>query len=1047
MNKQIIVVWGMMMLALFAKAQDVNIHELIQRTDLTMSQIGSIAEAYFAKAGRVRGTGYKQYERWKYEQKFHLNEDGSFISRTSESQAYQAALPALRNNASKDRKGPTPWKQLGPSSWTRTSGWNPGVGRLTSVAVHPSDEKTMYVSSPGGGLWKTVDGAKSWSPLLDSVNSAWMNFFNLCIAPSDPNTIYAGLSQGGVLKSKDAGVTWIACIGGPNNVKKILVYPSGIDTLFVAADNGLFRSYNGGKSWTISKSGGFQDVEYLNNAPNTIIASANNNFISRSTDLGASWTNVKLAASGRTLLAVSPSNNNIVYAVQAKGDIFGRFYRSEDAGQTFNATIVGDPQNGTNFFGYDPLGLDARGQANYDMAICVNPKNPDEVHIAGIICWKSLNGGSSFIAETAWNLPNTIGYNHADVHGLEYVNDNIYSVSDGGIYVSKDRGEEWTDLSTGLAIRQLYRIACAKTNADAITGGAQDNGTTFRQADGSWLEWLGADGMDCVISPTDEKIAIGTSQYGSIYKTTDGGLTRKTLKRPVKFDDATKKEVEVSGNWVTPITMHPNSHDTVYGGWDAVYRSDNGGTIWKKLNQDVTISSLNCLVIAPSDANYIYAANNIRLFRTSDGGETWTSSPAGNITSICVSPHNPEKIWITTSATANNVRVSTNMGTTFTNIATGLPTIAARSIVVDNERTEGLYVGMNIGVYYKDNVNKKWILHASGLPLVAVNEVELQQSSRKIRVATYGRSIWESAMQAVPESVDAGPNIALHCNKRDTILTAKGGISYLWSTGETTASIKVKPAVTTIYTVTATMSDGSKTTDDVLVKIDFTLPKVELTSSNGLTLDCNVTSTKLTAKGDGNFAWSNGATTATTSINTAGTFMVTVTASNGCTATQSVTMTLLPSTSDTTKINACYAYTWTVNRTTYQSSGIYSEKIACHTKYLILNILPTPNINDIAFAVCDTSNLSINTNTIRCFPNPFGSDLNIYFNLVNNVGNLVFKICDMQGRVLGTSEQGNLTSGNYALRWNLSDLSNGIYNLYMEVDNKRLFTERVVMIK
>jgi hypothetical protein len=243
------------------------------------------------------------------------------------------------------------------------------------------------------------------------------------------------------------------------------------------------------------------------------------------------------------------------------------------------------------------------------------------------------------------------------------------------------------------------------------------------------------------------------------------------------------------------------------------------------------------------------------------------------------------------------------------------------------------------------------------------------------------------------------------------------------------------------------MSDSTKTTDDVFVKVDFTIPKAEITSNNGLALDCNIAGTNLTAKGGANFAWSNGVTTATTSINSAGTFTVTVTASSGCTATQSVTTTLKPSTSDTTKINACYAYTWAVNRTTYQSSGIYSEKIACHTKYLILNILPTPNINGIAFAVCDTSNLSINTNTLRCFPNPFKSDLNIYFNLVNNAGNLVFKICDMQGRLLATSEQGNLASGNYALRWNLSDLSNGIYNLYMEVDNKRLFTERVVMIK
>ncbi len=1047
MKKQIIVVLWMMMSALFATAQDVNIHELIQRNDLTMSQIDSIAEAYFAKAGRVRGTGYKQYERWKYEQQFHLREDGTFINRASESQAYQAILPALRSDFSKERKSPTPWKELGPSSWTRTSGWNPGVGRLTSVALHPSDEKTIYVSSPGGGLWKTVDGANTWTPLLDSVNSAWMDFFNLCIAPSEPSTIYAGLSDGGVLKSSDAGITWKACAGGPKNVKKILVYPSSADTLFVAAENGLFRSINGGANWVISKSGSFQDVEYLSNSPNVIIASTPNNFIARSTDLGTSWTNIKLASSGRTLLAVSPSNNNIVYAVQARGNFFGRFYRSEDAGLTFDVMIIGEPKNGTNFFGYSTMATDSAGQATYDMAICVNPKNPDEVHIAGIICWKTLDGGLSFTVETAWNLPNSIGYNHADVHGLEWINDNIYSVSDGGIYISKNQGNDWKDLSSGLGIRQLYRMACAKTDDNVITGGAQDNGSTFRQTDGSWREWLGADGMDGVVSPTNAAVAIGTSQYGSIYKTTDGGLTQNPLKRPTRID-FNNKEVQVSGNWVTPIAMHPNSHDTVYGGWDGVYRSDNGGSKWTKLTKDITTGLLNCLVIAPSDANYIYTANNSRLYRTANGGETWTtSSAAGNITSICVSPQNPEKIWITTAASLNNVKVSTNMGTSYTNISAGLPSIAARSIVVDKERTEGLYVGMNIGVYYKDNVHQKWTIHAPNLPLVAVNEVELQEKSRLVRVATYGRGIWESAMQDVPASVYAGENVTLNCSKKDTVLSAIGGIAYLWSTGETTAKINVSPTITTTYIVTATMSDSTTTMDEVRVKVDNIIPKIEISSNNGLTLDCNVTGTGLTAKSGVNFVWSNGTTSATTVITTAGTFTVTVTAANGCTATQSATTTLIPSTTDTTKINACYAYTWAVNRITYQNSGIYSEKNGCHTKYLVLNITPTPNVNGIAFVTCDTSNLSINNNTLRCFPNPFATDLNLYFNLANATENLVFKICDMQGRLIATSEQGGLKSGNYALRWNLSDLSNGIYNLYMEVDKKRLFSERIVMLK
>ncbi|MFZ4544986.1 MAG: hypothetical protein ACOYOA_13110 [Saprospiraceae bacterium] len=718
----------------FLSAQQADIHELMQRTDLTIQQVERIADSYFSGVGKGKGSGYKQYQRWLYEQKFHLNADGSFIAPEKEFLAYQDAIRKM------PKKGgwrvDKPWTALGPAGWTATSGWNPGVGRLTSVAIHPSLESTIYVTSPGGGIWKSVNSGLNWTPLIDNVNSSWMNLYNICIDPLNTSVLYAGLSSGGIIKSTNAGATWSATGSGPSTIRKVTVHPSNSNIVFAAASNGIYRSVNAGSTWTQVNTNSTQDIEFKPADPNTMYASTSSSVFLRSTDNGVSWTSITLAGSGRTLIAISPNSANTVYVVQASGSLFGRFYRSTDSGLTFTTTITGSPSAGTNFFGYETNGTGTTGQATYDMAICANPANANEVHIAGIICWKSLDGGATFVPETAWSYPNSTGYNHADVHGLEWVNSTIYSVSDGGVYKSTNNGNDWTDLSNGLGIRQFYRIACSKTNANVITGGAQDNGTTMRQSGGNWVEWLGADGMDALISPTNSLIAYGTSQNGSLYKTTNGGNSYTSISEPS------------TGAWVTPIAMHPTNHDTLFGGWNSVYRSDNGGSSWANISGSTVSSNMSCLTVAPSNPRFIYGAVGTSLYATNNAGATWSTFAApGTITSICVSPLNPSKIWITTSASSNNVLVSTNMGATFTNISSGLPGIAARSVVVDNSTGEGLYVGMNIGVYYRDNVNTAWIVTGSNLPLVAVNEVELQLATRKLRVGTYGRSVWESEMQ------------------------------------------------------------------------------------------------------------------------------------------------------------------------------------------------------------------------------------------------------------------------------------------------------------
>jgi len=710
-----------------------KIFELMERTDLTLQEVVRSADRYFDSAGTGRGTGYKQFQRWLYERKFHTDENGNYISPQTDWANYQASLPSLNSN---NIVAAGNWTELGPWGWNRTSGWNPGTGRISAVAILPSNEQVIYVGSPGGGLWKTTNGGMNWQPLTDN-NSTWMQIFAITIDPTNPNTIYVGTNGSGILKSTNAGATLAPAGGGPGgNVRKILIHPSNANIVFAACTNGIWRSTNAGTSWTQVHSGSKEDIEFKPADINIMYATGSD--VYRSTNNGVNWTQVTAADgitnTGRTLVSVSASNPNYVYAAQANGSEFGRMYKSTDAGLTFTTTVVGSPTTNTNYFGYETSGAGTGGQATYDMAMDVSPTNPAEVYIAGIICWKSVNEGSSFSPITAWSLPNSVGYNHADVHGLFWVNATIYSISDGGIYKSINNGDDWIDLSTGLGIRQFYRMANSPTNATVITGGAQDNGSVTRQATtGNWADWLGADGMEGLVSPTNHLNLWGTSQNGSIYRSTNGGNSYSGLPKPS------------NGQWVTPLAIHPTNETIVFGGWTGVYKSTTSGTAWINISGSTITTTLADLAVAPSNPNYIYASNGATLYVTTDDGATWAiRSAPSTINDIAVDPTNPSKIWIACNSATNRILVSTDAGATFTNVSSNLPNIVARTIVVDDNTPSGMYVGMNIGVYYKTESDVNWTNYSDNLPLVAINELEIQKNSGKIRVATYGRGIWES---------------------------------------------------------------------------------------------------------------------------------------------------------------------------------------------------------------------------------------------------------------------------------------------------------------
>ncbi len=728
--KKIYLFFSLLATVITASAQQ-QVFELMERTDLSIHEIEIRANRYFDSAGTGRGTGYKQFQRWLYERKFHTDENGYFISPQKEWNNYLQS----RSNMEPNAIAAANWIPLGPSGWTYTSGWNPGTGRLSAIAIHPANENIIYVGSPGGGLWKSTNAGANWVPLTDN-NSLWMSVFAITIDPVDQNIIYVGTSNSILLKSTNGGSSFTATGAGPSGtIRKILIHPASTNIVFATATNGIWRSVNAGASWTQVHAVSKEDIEFKPNDANIMYASGND--VVRSADNGVTWTTLGAAQgitnSGRTLVSVSAADPNIVYAVQASGSLFGRMYRSTDAGLNFTTTVVGNPASGTNYFGYLPDGTGTTGQATYDMGMDVSPTNANDVYIAGIICWRSVNGGTSFTALTVWSYPNGIGYNHADVHGLFWINSTIYSISDGGIYKSIDNGDNWTDLSPGLTIRQFYRIANSQTNANVITGGAQDNGSVTRQASGNWADWLGADGMEGLVSPTNHLNLWGTSQGGAIYRSTNGGNSYSGLSQPS------------AGQWVTPLAIHPTNETILYGGWTGVYKSTNSGVNWTNLSAGTITTTLADLAVAPSDPNYIYASNGATLYVTTNEGLTWAirTAPAA-INDIAVDATNPSKIWIACNSSSNQIMVSTDAGATFSNISSNLPAIAARTVVVDDNTPRGIYAGMNIGVYYKTEPDINWSDFSANLPLVAINELEIQKASGKIRVATYGRSVWES---------------------------------------------------------------------------------------------------------------------------------------------------------------------------------------------------------------------------------------------------------------------------------------------------------------
>ncbi|MFT7612941.1 MAG: photosystem II stability/assembly factor-like uncharacterized protein [Parvicellaceae bacterium] len=695
-----------------------------------------------------RGKGYKQYKRWEYFMEPRVHPHGN---RPNPTATFVERLKFESEYPQKEAKAGT-WTPLGPSEWTNPTGWNPGVGRINCVAEEPGNSSTIYVGSPAGGIWKSIDSGISWTPLADDFIS--MGVSSIVISAQNTNTIYiaTGDSDGsdtysiGVLKSTDGGLTWNTTglsylTTESKSIYKLLIHPTNDQMLWAATDNGFYKSIDGGNNWVQKSNYAIRDIELNPDNPNTIFASARSVFYSH--DAGETFASASGLPStslvSRMVIAVTEHDSNYVYALAANDINNGLLgvYQSIDGGATYNLKF-----DTLNLLGYSEDGDDTGGQSWYDLAIACSHTNKNRIIVGGINAWRSNDGGDFFTIVSHWVHPSSIGYTHADIHTLDYIGSRLYCGSDGGIFRSFNSGTTWSDLSAGLEIGQFYKLGITEQNPDLIIGGLQDNGTFIKKSTG-WEHIRGGDGMEAIIDPTNDSVWYTSYQYGSLNKTVDGGANFFGI----------SDSITEGGAWVTPYAINPVNTDILYAGYGSIWKTTDGGLDWEKVSP--YLFTVRHIEVSSSNPDVVYVSSYDDIYRTTDAGATWndvtSNLPSGpSISGFTISPTNSEVVFITYSSyfSGDKVFVTSDGGATWSNISGNLPNIPINCIEYETGSAAGIYIGTDNGIYYKDSNLIYWQTFDGGLPNVIINELAINSTEGTIKAATYGRGIWESPLKA-----------------------------------------------------------------------------------------------------------------------------------------------------------------------------------------------------------------------------------------------------------------------------------------------------------
>jgi photosystem II stability/assembly factor-like uncharacterized protein len=675
-------------------------------------------------------------------------------------------------------------------------------GRSLAVAGVAGDPATYYFGAAGGGVWKTTDGAMTWSPIFD--RAASFSIGALAVAPSDRNVLYVGtgetalrgdIAQGdGVYKSTDAGKTWINMgLRDSRAIGKILIHPHNPAIALVAAlghpfgpnaERGVFRTADGGKTWEKvlykDENTGAVDLCFDPNNPNIVFAAlwqtrrtpwgmdngGPGSGLYRSGDGGLTWKQVQGGGLprdpwGKVGIAVAANSERVYALIQAKEG--GGLYRSENGGASWQLV---NPSRALV------------QRAFYYMHIVADPKSPDVVYVMNVEFGKSVDGGRTF---------SRIRPPHGDNHALwiDPVNtERMIEGNDGGATVTLDGGKHWSSV-LNQPTAQFYHVITDNRTPYHVYGAQQDNSTiaiVSRGDSGSidrpeWYPVGGGESGYIAPDPRDPNIVYAGSYEGSLTRFDKRtGQSRQISPWPEITDGEGAASLKHRFQWTSPTVISQHDPNVLYHGGDRLFKTTDGGTHWDAISPDLTrndkakqIASGGLIDLDDTGTEYyctiftiaesvkakgqIWAGTDDGLVQlTRDGGKTWTNvTPKempewARVSLVEASPHDPAVAYIAANHyqmddLAPYIFKTSDYGKTWTKIVEGLPANAfARAVREDPKRRGLLYAGTEEGVFVSLNDGASWKSLRLNMPPAPVHDLVVKDDD--LVVATHGRAFW-----------------------------------------------------------------------------------------------------------------------------------------------------------------------------------------------------------------------------------------------------------------------------------------------------------------
>jgi photosystem II stability/assembly factor-like uncharacterized protein len=664
-------------------------------------------------------------------------------------------------------------------------------GRVLTVSGVRGEPNTFYFGAVAGGVWKTTDAGRIWTPIFDSQPVASIGA--LAVSSSDPNVLYVGTGEAdmrsdisygaGMYKSTDAGKSWSYIgLSDTRQIGRVLIDPEDPDVVLVAAlghgfgpnaERGVYRTTDGGKTWTrvLSKdeNTGAIDLAYDPDNSRTVYASLWNvrrpaysayapitgpgGGLYKSTDGGINWKEIAghglpTGTIGRTGLdVVAGQHGKRVFALIDAGKASG-LYRSDDGGYEWNLVST-------------EARILSRGW--YFGEVRSDPKNPDVVYVSNVSLYRSTDGGKNFKA-----IRGAPGGD--DYHSLWIDRDNpqrMISGVDQGTIITVNGGRTWSTWYNQ-PTAQFYHVAVDNQFPYWVYGAQQDSGTAAVMSRSDYgqitfRDWhpIGAGESGYILpDPANPRIVYGGSTGGELYRfDSKTGQVQDISPTPAELGWAVNQRYP----WTTPIAFSPQPPYAFYQASQFLMKTADGGHSWKIISPDLTLRPSEkeeeakgvVYTIAPSPlaAGTIWIGTDNGLVQlTRNEGATWSEvSPKGlppwsMMSLIDASPHDAAAAYAAVDRhqmddITPHIYRTHDFGKTWTEITRGIPANAVVHAVREDPRRKGLlFAGTDLGVYVSFNDGDWWQPLQLNLPFTPVRDLVVKNND--LVVATHGRSFW-----------------------------------------------------------------------------------------------------------------------------------------------------------------------------------------------------------------------------------------------------------------------------------------------------------------